>query len=97
MTMGFAYYSDESAPMEPHHHAEEICYVLDARGGWVRFGGSREELSDRAPIVGGMSLHIAELEWHVFEYDEGGFVDILFFYGQVENIRPEDMNCNSLD
>jgi len=91
MTMGFAHYSAESGPMEPHHHAEEICYIIDARGGWVSFGPSREHLPERAALRPGMTLHVAELEWHVFEYDEGGFVDIIFFYGQVDNIRPEEM------
>ena len=36
MTMGFARYSDESGPMDPHHHAEEIVYVLSAKDGWAR-------------------------------------------------------------
>jgi hypothetical protein len=31
MTVGFARYSAQSGPMEPHHHAEETIYVVDAR------------------------------------------------------------------
>jgi hypothetical protein len=27
--------------------------------------------------------------WHVFTHEPGGFVDILFFSGQVDDIRPE--------
>jgi hypothetical protein len=90
MTMGFAHYSAESGSMEPHQHAEEICYIVAVRGGWVRFGHSPENLSIRTALRAGMTLHVDELEWHVFEYDAGGFIDIIFFYGQVDNIRPED-------
>lgn len=91
MTMGFAHYSAESGPMEPHQHAEEICYIVDANGGWVRFGSSPKHLTTRTALREGMTLHVDELEWHVFEYDTGGFVDIIFFYGQVDNIRPEEI------
>ena len=36
-------------------------------------------------------MHFPELEWHVFGYDEGGFLDALCIYGQVTNIRPEEI------
>ncbi|WP_256364494.1 hypothetical protein [Paenibacillus sp. 32O-W] len=38
-----------------------------------------------------MILHFPELEWYVFEYDEVGYVDIVFIYGQVTRIRPEEI------
>lgn len=91
MTMGFARYSAESGKMEPHHHAEEIIFVLDAMDAWARYGDSPEKLGDPHPLEAGMILHFPVLEWHVFEYDEGGFLDILFFYGQVDHIRPEEI------
>jgi hypothetical protein len=90
MTMGFAHYSAASGPMEPHHHAEEIVHVLDARDGWLRHGPAKDELPHRVPLAAGMILHVPALEWHVFEHAEGGHVDIAFFYGQVDNIRPEE-------
>ena len=90
MTMGFANYSEASGPMEPHHHAEEIVYILESEKGWMRRGESKDALGDRIRLIPGMICHIPELEWHVFEYDEGGHVDIAYFYGQVDNIRPED-------
>jgi hypothetical protein len=91
MSMGFAHYSDESGPMDPHHHAEEIVYIIRAQEGWVRFGDSPEELSNPIPLEAGMTLHFPTLEWHVFEFKPGGHVDIIFFYGQVDNIRPEEI------
>lgn len=87
MTMGFAHYSEESGPMDPHRHAEEIVYVLSAQDGYVRYGGYGEqpdELGDRISLAAGTILHIPELEWHVFEFDEGGHVDIIFFYSQAD-------------
>jgi len=33
-----------------------------------------------------MTLHFPESEWHVFEFDEGGHVEIIFFYSQSEEI-----------
>lgn len=91
MTMGFARYSSESGPMEPHNHAEEILYIIDARNGWIRYGGGSDELTGKVTLKAGMVLHIPELEWHVFEYGVDGFVDAIFFYGQVDNIRPEEI------
>ena len=90
MTMGFATYSAESGPMEPHHHAEEIVHILSSVDGWVRYGNSKEELPEKVELESGMTLHIPPLLWHVFEFGEGGQVDIIFFYGQVDNIRPEE-------
>lgn len=91
MTMGFAVYSEESGRMEPHRHAEEICHVLDCRNGWARCEGSDGKLDSIVPLEPGMTLHVREMEWHAFEYGPGGFVSILYFYGQVDNIRPEEM------
>ena len=88
MTVGFAHYSEESGPMEPHQHAEEVVHVLDAKDGWVRYGLSPDKLGARIALKKGMTLHTPELEWHVFEYDRGGYVDIIFFYAQVDNIFP---------
>jgi hypothetical protein len=94
MTMGFARYSQESGPMEPHHHAEEIIYVLAAENGTVRWGESKENLDKVEPLHPGMILHFPELEWHVFEYQDDGYIDVIFFYGQVDNIRPEEISKN---
>jgi hypothetical protein len=87
MTMGYARYAAEAGPMDPHHHAEEIVVVLAAQDGYVRYGGFGEQpdaLGERISLEAGTILHIPELEWHVFEYDEGGHVDIIFFYSQAD-------------
>jgi len=91
ITFGFARYAAESGPMEPHTHAEEVVYVLGARQGWVRYGPTEDRLGDPIPLEAGMVLHNPPLEWHVFGYGEGGYVEIVFVYGQVDRIRPEDM------
>lgn len=83
ITMGFAHYSSESGPMDPHRHVEEIVYILGAKDGYTRYGGfgdQPDELGDRVVLEDGMTLHFPADEWHVFEFDEGGFVDIIFFY-----------------
>ena len=92
MTMGFAHFSDESGPVEPHHHAEEIVYVLSAQDGWISSGPEQDRLGPPLPLEGGMVLHIPPLEWHGFGFSPGGHIDILFFYGQVDNIRPEEIS-----
>jgi hypothetical protein len=91
MTVSFAHYSSESGAMEPHHHAEETVYIIDARNGWIRKGPSKSNLPEKVPVSAGTVLHFDELEWHVFEYGAGGFIDALCIYGQVDNIRPEDI------
>lgn len=89
MTVGFAHYSEESGPMEPHYHAEETVYINSADKGWVKYGPQKDNLNKKLKLETGMILHFDELEWHVFEYEKGGHVDIIFIYGQVDNIRPE--------
>ncbi|MEE8390245.1 MAG: hypothetical protein V3S14_05530 [Anaerolineae bacterium] len=87
MTMGFAHYSAESGPMAPHRHAEEIVYILSAQDGWTRYGGIGDEPNELGELVtleAGMTLHFPENEWHVFEFNEGGHVDIIFFYSQSD-------------
>ena len=91
MSVGFAHYSAASGPMEPHHHAEEVCIVVDADNGWFRYGQAADQLGEPVQLKAGMVLHNPSLEWHVFQYGEGGFVDIIFIYGQVDNIRPEEI------
>ncbi len=90
MTMGYAHYSDDSGPMEPHHHAEEICFVVDAHDSWVESGPTAQNLGNPVSLTKGMTLHVPALEWHVFRWEPGGYLDILFFYGQVDHIRPEE-------
>jgi len=90
MTMGFAHFSDDSGPTEVHQHAEEICYVLSAKDCWIEAGNTPDRLGNPISIEVGMTLHIPPLEWHVFRWKLGGYLDILFFYGQVDNIRPEE-------
>jgi hypothetical protein len=87
--VGFAHYSAESGPMEPHQHVEEAIYVLNAQKGWFRYGPTKEKLGDPVHLEGGMILHFPPWEWHVFEYGENGYIDIIFIYGQVENIYPQ--------
>jgi hypothetical protein len=91
MTVATARYSDEAGPMEPHHHAEETIHVLDADRSRVRYGPAPDNLPHVIPLERGLTLHIPELEWHVFEWEPGGFADCLVIYGQVDNIRPEDI------
>jgi len=94
ITLGFARYSAESGPMEPHQHGEEILYITNARDGWIRYGKEKDSLKEKVYLKAGLVLHIPELEWHVFGYDKDGFVDAIFFYGQVDNIRPEEIVKN---
>ena len=41
-------------------------------------------------------MHIPPLEWHVFGYKEGGYLDALCIYGQVTNIRPEEIQAENV-
>ncbi|MHB1133281.1 MAG: cupin domain-containing protein [Chloroflexota bacterium] len=91
MTMGFATYADHYGPMEPHRHAEETVYVVAAAAAWVKVGAGKEVLGEAAPLAAGMTMHFDELEWHQFGFAPGGHLDVIFFYGQVDNIRPEEI------
>ena len=83
ITMGYAHYSIESGPMSPHRHAEEIVVILDSDRAWTRYGGfgdAPDEMGESYPLTQGMILHIPADEWHVFGFEEGGSLDIMFFY-----------------
>jgi len=94
MTVGYADYCPEAGIMEPHNHAEETVYIVQAEKGYLRFGCEQDKLGERIPLEAGMLIHFPPLEWHVFEYDEGGRIEIIFIYGQVDNIRPEEIENN---
>jgi len=95
MTVGTALYADQFGPMEPHNHAEETVYVLEADRAWVRWGPSADDLPNRIDLEAGVVINTPALEWHVFEWERGGHLELLFIYGQVDNIRPEDMEKNA--
>ena len=80
MTMGFAHYSEASGPMEPHSHAEEIVYILGAQDGWILYGDHPDGLDHKIDLAEDVTLHIPAQEWHVFQFEAGGHVDIIFFY-----------------
>lgn len=90
MTVGFASHIASCGPALPHCHAEECVYILDAKYARIRFGPMQHLLDKTLQLENGQLLHIAEGEWHVFEYDEGGHCDVMFFYAQTDNLRPED-------
>ena len=92
MTVGYADYCIEAGPMSPHNHAEETVFIIRSDMGYVRSGAEANKLGDRIPLEAGMLLHFPPLEWHVFEYDQGGRVEIIFIYGQVDHIRPEEIS-----
>ena len=91
MTMGFATYSGEFGPMEPHQHAEETVYVVSAQQAWVKTGPNAAEMGTAVPLPSGATMHFDEMEWHQFGFEAGGHLDVIFFYGQVDNIRPEEI------
>ena len=91
MTAGFARYCEEAGPMEPHMHAEEIIYVIAAEGrARFRCGGDKSCSDGGGELRAGDIVRFEEGEWHVFEYDAGGALEIIFFYGSASNIRPEE-------
>ena len=91
MTVGTAHYSDAAGPMAPHQHAEETVFVLDCHNASVRYGPSADDLPHTIELEPGLTLHTPEWEWHVFTWDKDGFADVIVIYGQVDNIRPEDV------
>jgi hypothetical protein len=93
MSFGRSMFSLAYGAMQPHNHAEEIIYVLATKAGRVRFGATKDCSEGNVVLQPGMVLHFAPMEWHVFEFDEpDGYSDVLFFYAQTDNLRPETKN-----
>lgn len=91
MTVSICRYSAESGPMEPHNHAEETVMVIGCDRAFVKTGPSKDNLCSRYELKVGTIMHFEDLEWHVFGYEEGGYLDAVCIYGQVDRIRPEEM------
>jgi hypothetical protein len=83
MTVGLVNYSDASGPMEPHRHIEESILVLRAKNARVRYGPAQDDLPHVIPLEPAMTLHVAADEWHVFEWDEGGYAECAVLYGET--------------
>jgi len=90
MSVGYAIYSEEYGVMEPHAHAEETIIVTKSKNGWISWGDDASELTHKVELKEGMIMHIPQNLWHVFTYDKGGYVEIIFIYGTSDNIRPEE-------
>jgi len=89
MNMGFARYDKNLGPMTPHAHTEEGIYVVDCAYAYARFGQSKDALSERVPIEPGMILWAAEGEWHSFEFEDGGYLNIVYCLPGNNFVRPE--------
>lgn len=81
MHVGYCRYCGEAGPMEPHMHAEETVQILSSDRAWVRYGSDPKNLEHKLLLEKDMTLQFAKREWHVFEYEEGGSLEILFIYG----------------
>jgi len=93
MTFGMTRFSQQYGSMDPHYHAEELIYVLDCQNAITRYGDTADCQEGTVEMHPGMLLQFADGEWHVFEFTKSdGYANILFFYGQVDNIRPDDQN-----
>lgn len=90
MSVGYALYNADYGEMEPHCHTEETVIVTKSKDGWIEWGNTKDNLTQRCKLEEGMIFHIPENEWHVFRYEPGGYVEIIFIYGQTDQCRPED-------
>lgn len=75
--IGYCKYCAEAGRMEPHMHAEETVQILSSDRAWVCFGPEKDNLPNKILLEKDMTLHIPEGEWHVFEYEDGGSLEIL--------------------
>ena len=57
--------------------------MIKAKDGWIEHGMMKDKLEKKVLLKSGMVLHIPEGEWHIFRYNKGGFVDIIFMYSQI--------------
>ena len=58
----------------------------------MRCGEQPDQVNQIIPLEAGMVLHIPALEWHVFEFEDGGHVDIIFFYGKMSLLSEGSSN-----
>lgn len=81
-------YSEASGPMEAHRHIEEACYVSKSDRAWVRYGSTKDCTEGKVMLTPGMLIHFPDWEWHVFEYEDGGMLELICFYGSTEDRVP---------
>ena len=78
---GHCLYNESVGPMEPHAHAEECMYILGCKDACIYSGPAKDDMPDCAELAPGMVISMPGGEWHVFRYGAGGFVEILYCYG----------------
>lgn len=81
MHFGHCLYIEDAGEMEPHAHAEECMYILDCRDARIYSGPAEDDMPEQAELAPGMVISMPAGEWHVFRYGRGGFVEILYCYG----------------
>lgn len=92
MSVGYAIYSQVYGLMEPHAHAEETVIITSVKEGSFSWGKTKDDLYNSIKLEEGMILHIPQDEWHVFNYERDGFIEIIFIYGETSNLRADDNN-----
>lgn len=90
MTVGYGHFNAANGHPTPHAHAEEVVYIVSAKNAWIHYGPDAESLEAKTILEPGMILHIADGEWHCFDFKEDGHIDLVFFYAGTDNIRPEE-------
>ena len=62
----------------------------------MKWGSGKDSLEHTVELHEGDLMRFPPLEWHVFGYKEGGYLDALCIYGQVTNIRPEEIQADNV-
>lgn len=90
---GYATFAPKYGKMKPHYHENEIMYVVDAKGAYVRFGKTEQTMDTKEALQQGDIIRAREGEWHMFEFDsEDGFLDLIAFFAvpMCHTIEPKE-------
>ena len=83
-SVGFARFSLEAGPMEPHKHENEILYVLDCKDAFMLYGDTKD-VQSKQPLQVGDIFRMKEGEWHCFSFEnQEGYLEMITFYATAD-------------
>lgn len=91
----YATFSPKYGRMESHCHDNEYMYVINAKDAIVKYGNSKDTMTNIETLQAGDIIRPVKGEWHRFDFlSDDGFVDFLNFFATT---TPHVINESDVD
>jgi hypothetical protein len=82
---GFATFAPKYGTMESHYHENEYMYVISAKDAVVRYGKTKDSMTNCDELEAGDIIRPVDGEWHRFDFtSDEGYVEFLNFFATTQ-------------